>query len=145
MTAAEPDETLETIELHVEERKPIAFLVAVDDDEGVTLKVQAPKKAWFLKWGGILQSDNPLAMVGAVDAFLAECFDAKDAAYIQGRLDDRADSFDVDDLEPILEKLTELVVPNRPTGRPGGSAQRRQRSGTSSTVRSSGKGKTRKR
>ena len=144
MTAAQHEEGMEVLELEVEHREPIAFLVHVADTDTM-LKVLVPKKAWFLQWGGALDADNPLAMAGLVNAFLDDCFDTKSSTYLHGRLNDNTDSFDVDELEPILIKLQELIAPTRPTGRRGGSSRQRPRSGTSSTVRSGGKGSTRKR
>lgn len=124
-----------------------AFLAEVADD-GTLLKVLVPPKKWFLKYGRIASDEAAMqeavqAGLDPVQMFIDKCLDTKSGTYVQGRLDNDDDDFDVDDLNPIIEALQKFVIPNRPTMPPNGSGRRSPRSGTNSTVRARGKGSTR--
>jgi len=114
---------------------------AVFTMDGVSLTAQQPKALAFLDLADLADLDledpaNTPRVLRATESFLNDCLDGNSRSYIQGRLYDPDDDFDVDDLVPILQWLAEeFTGKTRPTTPSSGSQATRARTGRGSTGR----------
>ena len=111
-----------------EERTAITFTV-----DGETLTAYRPKSYALVELTEAAEGDT-ITQVKAIVAFMNETLDTKSRTYIQGRLRDPEDAFDLEDLVPISQFLTERFG-RRPTTRSKASAARPRKTGSASTGR----------
>lgn len=122
-----------------EKRKRTTAEFTLSDDPDVTLRAIQPKSARLLPLAKIAESGDDLANAQVIEAFIELVMDEPSREYLNERLMDEDDAFDVQDLTPIIEWLQEQWA-ERPTGPPPGSSARRRTTGPRSTagVRSAG-------
>ena len=119
-----------------ERREAVQFTV-----DGQTLTAHRPKSYALVELSTAADGDT-ITQVRAIVDFMNETLDEKSRAYIQKRLRDPDDVFDLEDLVPISQFLTERFA-RRPTTRSKASAARPRKTGSASTARARSKGSTR--
>lgn len=86
--------------------------------DGVVLTARRPKDALVAQVAPIGSRRTPgLQKIKLALDFLGDCLDPESRGYIEGRLLDPADTFDVDDAMPILEAIGDHWKGRRPAGR----------------------------
>jgi len=123
-------------EIPEERQKTVSF-----DLDGTTLTARKPKTFAMVEMANAAEGDT-LAQVQALVHFMNETLDGESRAYIQNRMSDPDDTFDLEDLAPISNWLLEQFTA-RPTTRSSGSAARPRKTGSASTARARSQASTR--
>jgi len=103
---------------------------------GQMLRLGIEAAAIQQRTGGTGDVDLSDALI--IDGFMDTCFEPETTDRLRERLEDPDDNFDIDTLMEVMQAL-ERAWGRRPTGRSGGSSQRRPRSGRTSTARARSK------
>lgn len=132
-----PGKSFNTNDTTREDRTAVTFAV-----DGETLTAYRPKSYALIEMAGATDSDDTIVQVRAIVNFMNETLDTDSREYIQRRLRDPDDPFDLEDLVPISQYLTERFS-RRPTTRPKASAARPRKTGSASTGRARSRASTR--
>lgn len=168
MTEAMTDDDIETDELEDEQPRVPHFIVEDDEDatdeeaedgrfpftlgrkdepvEGArVLYARRPKTSILMQFGQVdPKTTDFVEITRVINLFLDSVLEKPSREYVRGRLNDPDDTWDVDILIPVINRLKATWY-GRPTGRATGSSGSPNSRGNRSTGRSRSRGKTRRR